>query len=422
MIACLRLPYFTAALEQREHSHLQKAPLALLDSTGQGARVVGLSAEAAQTGIQVGMSVRAAEALCTGLHLLPETPARYRRVFEELLDGLTLFTARVEPEDGPELRADGLRRVSVPFVPPSQMDRQAAATCYLDLGKLSPDEALDTGHQLGQFVQEQTQLPVTVGLAGGKFPARVAAVSLHPGELLIVPNGQAAEFLAGFSAALLPVDGETLRQLDLLGLRTLGDVAVQPVAALVDRFGKPGRILHPLANGHDTSPVLPYTPRVVEQVVHQTNGPINDRQVLAAIIQTQVEQSASRLHTVGCAARSMVVALTLENGTRLERAVMLRQPSDSLRHLVDTAEDLMAAFSISQGVTEIELVLGDLERVTARQLGLFERQPVSQEQLSEALRHLVARYGDGIFYRVRLTDPDARLPERRFRLEKAGEP
>ena len=46
---------------------------------------------------------------------------------------------------------------------------------------------------------------------------------------------------------------------------------------------------------------------------------------------------------------------------------------------------------------------------------------MGQDRLREVLKGLIARYGDDCFFRVTLTDPDARLPERRFELHRAGE-
>jgi hypothetical protein len=57
-----------------------------------------------------------------------------------------------------------------------------------------------------------------------------------------------------------------------------------------------------------------------------------------------------------------------------------------------------------------------------RQLSLFERPAVSQAHLNAVLRDLVARYGDTHFYWARAVSRDSRLPERRYRWEKANTP
>src|SRR5690606_7850611 len=131
---------------------------------------------------------------------------------------LAAFTPQVEAEEGLELRADARPRRAVPVLPAAQVDDQPAATCYLDLGRLSEADTLDLAHALHRTVRTHLDLPATVGLASGKFAARVAAAALDNRELLTVSPGQEADFLAPFTAGLLPVDGETERQLHLLGL------------------------------------------------------------------------------------------------------------------------------------------------------------------------------------------------------------
>lgn len=227
MIACVRLPHFAAALEARDDPALRSTAFALVDNQ---TTVTGVSPRAARAGVRAGMSVTQARALCAGLVLRPAVYSRRQRAFDDLLDALTTFTAQVEPETGLELRADNRQRQHTSFLRPEQLDDFPSATCYLDLGKLHADEAPGLAREILHVVSEQTQLSAALGLSSGKFPARVAAMAVNSGDVLVVPGGHERDFLAGFTAALLPVDGETLRLLDLLGWHTLGDVAAQPAS------------------------------------------------------------------------------------------------------------------------------------------------------------------------------------------------
>jgi nucleotidyltransferase/DNA polymerase involved in DNA repair len=417
MITCVRLPHFAASLEERAHPDLRGQPFVLVDDTGQ--QIVGVSRQAARAGVRAGMGLVQAHAQCAGLHIRPMVHSRTQHAFENLLDALTTFTAQVEPEDGLELRADARRWREMTFLHPTQLDDYPAVTCYLDLGKLKPDETPDLAQQVHRFVWEQTRIPAKLGMSSGKFPARVAATSVNTGDLLVVPDGQEGPFLAGFTVALLPVDGETLRQLDLLGWHTLGDVATQPVAALLNRFGKQGRTMHRLANGRDTSPVSPYQPSVVTRASRQLDEPLMDWGRLEAVLREMVETAAAGLLADGQTVRHITLVLSLENGTALERAVVLRQPTGSPRHIRETVRDMAQSLAVTCGVVDVELALSDVTPAVPRQLSLFDRPAVPQAHLNGVLKDLVARYGDAHFYWVRAVARDARLPERRYRWEKA---
>ncbi len=418
MIACIRLPHFATALAERTHPELRDKPFVLLDEARQV--VSGVSPAAARAGVRAGMGTAQARAQCADLLIRLAIPSRTQRTFEDLLAALTAFSDQVEPEDGLELRADGRRSREVAFLRPSQVDDIPAATCYLDLGKLKPEEALPLARQILAFVNQQTHIPARLGLSSGKFPARVAAASVNAGDLLVVPGGHEADFLAGFTAALLPVDGETLRQIDLLGWHTLGDIAAQPVAALLDRFGKPGRIMHRLAQGRDSRPVQTYTPPLVVCVTRELDG-VTDWARLESVLTDAVAEGTTALFAEGQTVQHVALLLALEDGIALERQVMLRQPSGSARHVRETVRDMAQSFDVTAGVVALELALGHIAPAVSHQLSLFDRPAVPQAHLNTALKDLVARYGSTHFYWVRAVARDARLPERRYRWENADE-
>ncbi|MCZ7543231.1 MAG: DUF6504 family protein [Anaerolineae bacterium] len=331
-------PYFAAALHRRDHPGLAAVPLALVGADG---RVAAVSAEADAAGVAPGMAEAQARALCPGAHLAPEDPRRTRRALEALLAALAAFSDFVELEDAHAPRADGRRRADPYHLPPGQLDAQDPAACCLDLGRAPRDEVYIVATELLRAVRGATALAPAQGFAAGRFPARVAAAATQPGEAALILPGLEAAFLADFPSALLPVDGETLRQLGLLGLDTLGQVAALPERALVDRFGPPGRAMHRLARGHDTSPVARYVPPRVERLTRALDGPVADRGAGGA--------AGAPVRRAGGAARGrrgggarLTLALDLEGGATVTRDVALRQPAATAAHLAETAAALLA--------------------------------------------------------------------------------
>lgn len=420
MIACVRLPHFVASLEEREHPELAETPFIVVDDASTGEVLAGASRLAARAGVRAGMGLAQARALCPGLVVRPAVHSRTRRAFGDLLDTLALFSAQVEPEDGLELRADGRQGRAASYLHPAQLDDFPAATCTLDLGPLPPDEALDLGQQMLRTISERLGLAAHLGVSSGRFPARVAATAINAGDVLVVPGGEEAGFLAGFTVALLPVDGETLRQLDLLGLVTLGQVAALPVAALLDRFGKQGRIMHRLAQGRDTSPVGAYQPPRVERCTRQLEGPVAQWEHLHAVLGEMLAACAGGLLVEGQTVRHLALVLTLDDGAVLERQVTLRQASADPGHLREVVAEMAQALTLTAGAVELELALSDINPAVARQLSLFGRAAVPQEHLSTVLKDLMVRYGEEHFYWARAVNREARLPERRYCREHAG--
>src|SRR6267378_1129078 len=76
------------------------------------------------------------------------------------------------------------------------------------------------------------------------------------GEAVVVPPGREVAFLADQPVALLPLEPELHRRLRLLGLRTLGQLAALPEAAVTAQFGRAGTRAWRLATGRAVEPVV----------------------------------------------------------------------------------------------------------------------------------------------------------------------
>lgn len=399
MIACVLVPHFAAAVERREEPSLAAAPLIIGESPGDSGKVFAVSSEAARVGVEPGISLRQARVLCPQARFIPMAHARYQRAFDELLEVLGGFTPRVEPGD-----------------------LQPAATCYLDLGPQEQSQAVETVRCLGQTVREEVRLAPAIGLAGGKFPAYVAAASVEPNKALIVQSGREATFLAPLPVDLLPLNGETARWLRLLGIRTLGQLAALPAGPILTQLGVQGRLLHQLARGCDERPILPRRPQVMEKVSRRFDGPVANQAVLESIAQAMAVELAERLQARGLIGRELRLILHLEDETNHEERLVMRRPTDDSGRLTHILSELITQVQFCCAVAGLEVILTGLVPATGEQLDLFIHRTGQGNRLREALKNLVARYGADCFYQVSLLNRAISLPERRFRLREVDTP
>src|ERR1051326_3288383 len=83
-----------------------------------------------------------------------------------------------------------------------------------------------------------------LGFANGKFAAAVAARMAEPGAsapACVVPAAHTQAFLAPLSVRhLLMLEAEVQHRLELLGVRTIGDLAALPFTAVQAELGPPG--------------------------------------------------------------------------------------------------------------------------------------------------------------------------------------
>jgi DNA polymerase IV len=397
MIACLQIPGFATTIERRDDPALAERPVILEASE----HVYAVSGEAARCGVYPGMPLRPARALCPEAAVLPARPATYAHTLSPVLSLLAGFGAAVEPEDS-----------------------YGSATCYLDLGELSRATAVETAVEMGRAVRGESHFPPSVGVATGKFPARIAATSVRPNRARVVDPGTEAALLAPLPVETLPLDAETARRLHLFGIRTLGQFAALPAGAVLAQFGRGGQQLHRLARGQDDRQVRPRVTRPAEQVVHHLDDSIGDRPLLEPIIQELATSLAHGLQERVMGARTLWLALHLEDQTRRERRRLLREPLANAETLGRALSALLKQMWVHCGVIAIQALATDLVPLAsaARQLSLFDSSGKPEESLQQSLPRLRDRYGVDRFYRVAPGEREALLLEQRFRLQPLERP
>ena len=177
--------------------------------------------------------------------------------------------------------AEALRRAPHAIVVPPHRDRYAQASDaafeifrrYTPLVEpLSLDEAfLDVSASRALFgdgatvagaikqdVKRELELTASAGVAPCKFAAKVASDLRKPDGLVVVPDGQIAEFLAPLPVERMwGVGPKTAPKMRDLGFLTLGDLARADDAALERVLGAWGPEAARLARGEDSRDVVP---------------------------------------------------------------------------------------------------------------------------------------------------------------------
>lgn len=425
MIACLTVPYFAAAAERRAMTPLATTPLAIGGRPWESKPIFAFSQEVARHGVKAGMSLRLAHVLSPEAHFLPATRPRYLQASGEIVDVLLDFSSAVEPEEAWH-----------PFAEPSvqfTVDGQTLpARYFLDLDGLPATESLELAREMGRFLREETHFAPALGLAGGRFAAQVAATLTRPNYARLIAPGDDAVFLASQSIAFLPLEGELLRRLRLLGIGTLGDLARLPRSAAITQFGPTIAPLHRLACGQaaERPAARLRSARPHESADHIFEPAVADRLVAAAVIRRLAGQLAEQLATGGWAARTIYLAWETEDGRRDQSTLTLRQPAADERHLAEAWLELLTAAlaglesdapasrgetATGRGLARLALGSRDLVPATARQMSLFDETAArAQEEAWAAVRALMARHGADAFWRPILTEPNHPLPERRF--------
>lgn len=393
-VACVWLPGMAITTERARNPHLAAVPLVLLENVGRGesaVRAVSPELAATLTRPLADLSLAAVLSRCPGAATLPYDAPHYRREFQRLraaLDGLT-----------PSVEARPLE------------------TFFLDLTGIRHVEGTDP---LAVAAAVRRLLPPSyvprVGLGPGRFTSWVAARAGTPTRPLIVERESAALFLEAAPTSFLPTDAETLRRLDLLGLRTLGHLQRLPRSAMLAQFGREGEYLHRLACGEDREPLDLAT---APPIVRETLGFSAPATVAAfhVALQRLLRRLFARPERGQRGVRQVRLEASFEEGGAWEQTVTLRRPLERAEAAYDELRRRLESVLPTGPIVELAVELTACASRLAAQPKLLDLDGEwRQERLATELAQLRTRRPEAGVCQIVEVEPWSRIPERRYAL------
>lgn len=408
MIVCVAVPYFAAQIERRDDHRLARTPLAIGGQPWETDPIFAFSQEVARRGVRPGTPLRQAHMLAPQAHFMPAYPPHYQQTSGEMGQVLADFSALVEPVE--------LWRPQTQVY--DAIGRSLPAHYFVNLEDIPAKEVVPFTRQIGRTVREQTSLYPAVGVAQHKFTAQVAATVARLNYVRPVDPETEPDFLAACSLRFLPLNKETGRRFRLLGIRTLGDLARLPPAALQAQFGREIARWQQWAQGQDDSPVQPRQAERTETAAYQFDDPLTSLEQLTHLLGQIAQELAARLQLAELQAGKLCLAWETETGPRQQRELTFRRPANTAACLTDTLIELISQETFETGIAALTVSLTELTAVTLQQLTLFSS-PAQTGQSYKTIRNVIARHPTSRFYRAALAESGHPLPERRFHLQAA---
>ena len=366
------------------------------------APVLDMSPAARELGIRRGIPLGAAHRLAPEADFLDPDPAADAAAVDGALDRLAHFSPGIagitdsrDPSFGLlEVQVDGLRRL----------------WGEEDVLVLRLREAL------------APLLPgrPRAGIAETRFAATLAAAGAGQ-SLRSVPAGGDAAFLAPLQAGLLTPDRDVRGRLARFGLDTIGAVAALPRSALIARFGDEGARMHARAHGEELTPFRPR--RAPERVALglPLEPAVEALEPLRFVLRRLVGALADQL--VGRGAATLRAHLRLELDTtfrpdapdRLVFEQRLPEPTAEAEAIERLLYAQLERTPPPAPVARLELELAEVAPAAGQQLPLFIPQAARAARLGWQLARLALTYGEDRIRRVEIRDPEAPLPEERWR-------
>lgn len=377
-VACLVMPRFSLEVCLRANPSLAGRPVGVAEGASRR-EIVCASADA--SGVQPGMTPKQARAACPGLVVVARDEAMERAAVAELLDALEACGPNVEG------RAPGL--------------------CYFDAMNLPAGETATLGAAMA--VVGALGFASAAAVADDKFTARCAA--LICAGATVVPHGGSAAFLAPLPMTLLPLAPGDAERFDLLGLRTVRQIAALPAGPLAARFGERAREYGRLARGKDDEPLRPRQSQQPHEEYFAFDGAIERLEPLLFALRGCIAGVASRL--AGAAQVCDKVEIVLDADARvLNIPIALAEPTASAATMFDLARIALESRE-NLGHVEALIVRAAPCGLPPPQLTLFDGASASRRAaLAATLARLRATFVEEEVVTVEPTPSRSRLPER----------
>ena len=194
-----------------------------------------------------------------------------------------------------------------------------------------------------------------------------------------------------------------VQRLELVALRTLGDIATLPQTAVEAQFRSIGKRLWELANGIDREPLRPRTHREALSERLSFDAPVVATEALVLGGQQLIARLGQRLR--GRMARRMHIQLLADERIVWEKLETFREPTGDGRRMLLVLKTRLLLLELPQAVDTVSITLSGIGREVAKQAKLFTDTQQDLNQIAEAIRQLHARYDRPMIWRVAEVDP-----------------
>lgn len=216
---------------------------------------------------------------------------------------------------------------------------------YLELSDLlAPKAAM---RRMVADIRARSGLTASVGIGPNKLVAKVASDCEKPAGLVALSRELACERFAGAAPRLVPGIGpKTAERLELIGLRTLGELRTARMATLVGAFGENlGRHIHARARFEDETPLRPVRETKSQSSERTFDRNVADRGEQERVLDELCAELCHRLDSRRLAGRTVAIKVRLDDWTTITRAHTLERPTRDPDCVTPVARALLRVYA-----------------------------------------------------------------------------
>jgi DNA polymerase IV len=310
---------FFVAVEELLNPALRGKPVVVGGSPDGRGVIASASYEARQFGIRSAMSSYQAKKLCPNLIFVSAHYDEYANYSDALAAILERYSPDVEwvSIDEAYINLYGFERLYGP--------------------------AVAVGEKIRTAIQKELHLSASIGVARNRLMAKVASEYAKPHGLLFILPGHEESFLKTLPVRALPGIGEKLeKELQEMGISTIGELAEMPVDLLQAVFGVYGLYLWKRAHGEDSVLHLPAAveSKSISREITLEQDTV-DEEYLSSVLHLLIEKAANELRKTRRKAKTITLKLRYTDLKRVSRAVTLEKATNLDEIIYKSAMNLL---------------------------------------------------------------------------------
>ncbi len=363
---------FFASVEELWDPSLRGKPV-VVAGPGERSIITTASYPARKCGIRTGMTIRQAKALRRNIIIIRADYGKYTDASQKVMSVLESFS---------------------PDVTVTSVDE-----AFLDMTSLI--ERYGTPRKMGSAVKrrvrKETGLTCSIGIAENRLLAKLASSINKPDGLTVLEPQRVKEFLENMPVErLYGIGPVTAGNLNLLGIRTCGQLGRYPEDLLRHRFGAHGRILSGMGRGEEG--IFDNRSRTEDRrtktIGHSVTLPrdITEKHSMGKVLQTLAEMVGRRARRHSGRGKTLILTWRYDDFSTHSRRSRLPYPICLTEEIYHRSVKLLDEIDILRPVRLLGISLSDLsfEGFTPSLL----QHDIKKEKLQTALDGINDRFGE----------------------------
>ena len=382
MILHIDMDAFYASVEQLDDPDL-KGKCVIVGGSAKRGVVSAASYEARKLGVHSAMPIYQAKEKCPdGIFIFPRM-ARYSEVSKEIMSQLENFSPLVE-------------QISID-------------EAYMDIGgsRRLLGEPVDIAMDIKNTIKTSVRLTCSIGIAANKFLAKIASDMDKPDGLYVIWPEDTLSFIENLPIQKVPgVGRQTMKKLDRMGIRTLGQVREFPEKTLNKQLGKFGRRLTALSRGIDHSQVMPSAARSSVSTETTLSANTDDRDLLNKYLLHQAEDVGRQLRRMNTKAKTITLKVKHSDFKQITRSITLSTPTHTTETIYGESRKLLSEYPIKKDVRLIGVGASNFAtEAVPMQMDLFgdlHKKTGDWDKVDRTVDNIVKKFGKNAVKRAAL--------------------